>query len=142
VPEERRWVVAEVDASPASDAALLRAIEEARLRDAPLRVVTTWQSRYTDIHDNRAVAQGNRLTKARLNRRLAEWRKRYPDLDIEAVAVHGSFLNYVAKNAQSIGVLVIPHGRPHGISELIGTPVSALRQSNCSVVISEPQNVL
>ncbi len=40
-----------------------------------------------------------------------QWRKRYPDLDVEAVAVHGSTLNYFAKEAGSIKLLVIGHER-------------------------------
>ena len=137
------WVVAEVNGSPTSDAALRCAVSEAQLRGAPLRVLTTWQSRYTDIHDDHAVAEGNRLAKARLNRRLAEWRSRRPDLDVQAVAVHGNILNYLAKHAQSIQLLVIAHDRAHGITELLGPAgVSALRGTNCSVLICEPQNVL
>lgn len=143
LPTQKSWVVAELNESPTSDGALRRALEEARLRQAPLRVLTTWQSRYTDIHDGRAVAEGNRLAKARLDRRLDEWRTRYPDLDVEAVAVHGSFLNYVAANAKSIQLLVIAHDRAHGITELIGPPgCGALRDGNCSVLICDPQNVL
>ncbi len=142
-PNKPSWVVAELNESPTSDGTLRRALEEARLRQAPLRVLTTWQSRYTDIHDNRAVTDGNRLAKARLDRRLDQWRTRYPDLDVEAVAVHGNFVNYVAANAQSIQLLVIAHDRSHGITELLGPPgCSALRVGNCSVLISDPQNVL
>ncbi len=63
LPATQGWVVAEVNASPTSDGALRRAFEQAQLRQAPLRVLTTWQSRYTDIHDNNAVADGNRLSK-------------------------------------------------------------------------------
>jgi nucleotide-binding universal stress UspA family protein len=142
-PREQNLVVAEVDASPASDGVLRHAIDEAKLRNAPLRVITTWQSRYTDIHDTRANAEGNRLAKARLDRRLTEWRNRFPGLDIEAAAVHGNFLNYVAKNAKSIQLLVIAHDRAHGISELVGPPGScALREGNCSVLITDRQTVL
>ena len=91
---EQQWVVAEVDESAASDGVLRRALEEAQLRGAPLRVLTTWQSRFTDIHDGNAVADGNRLAKAQLDRRLAQWKKRYPDLDVRAVAVHWQHLEF------------------------------------------------
>lgn len=137
------WVLVEVDGSPNCDGVIQRAIEEAQLREAPLRVVTTWQSRYTDIHDISAVADGNRLAKSRLNRRLSAWRNRHPDLDIEATAVHGTFVNYIAKHAKSIQLLVLSHDRAGGISELIGPPGCwALREGNCSVLICEPQTVL
>ena len=143
LPATQGWVVAEVNASPTSDGALRRAFEQAQLRQAPLRVLTTWQSRYTDIHDNTAVADGNRVSKTRLNRRLTEWKSRYPDLDVQAVAVHGNILNYLAKHAHSIQLLVVAHDRAHGITELVGPAgCSALRCTNCSILICEPQNVL
>ena len=140
---KQRWVVAEVDESAASDGVLRRALEEAQLRGAPLRVLTTWQSRFTDIHDSHAVADGNRLAKAQLDRRLAQWKKRYPDLDVQAVAVHGNTLNFLAKNASSIQLLVVGHERAHGITALVGPPgYAALHNADCSVLICEPQNVL
>jgi nucleotide-binding universal stress UspA family protein len=139
----RGWVVAELDEVSAVDGVLHCALGEARLRGLPLRVLTTWQSRYTDIHAYNAVADGNRLAKARLDRRLDPWRKRYPDLDVEAVAVHGSTLNYFAKEAGSIELLVIGHERADGIRELVGPPSYAtLHQAGCSVLVCGPQNVL
>lgn len=142
-PDKQRWVVAEVEGALTGDGALRRAVDEARLRQAPLRVLTTWQVRYPDIHDKNAVAEGNKLAKARLDRRLTELKTRHPDLDIQAVAVHGNFVNYLAKHAQSIQLVVIAHDRANGIRDLIGPPCcGALRDSNCSLLICEPQNVL
>jgi nucleotide-binding universal stress UspA family protein len=137
------WVVAELGEASTLEGVLLRGLEEARLRGLPLRVLTTWQSRYTDIHANNAVANGNRLARARLDRRLDQWRKRFPDLDVEAVAVHGSTLNYFAKEAGSIKLLVIGHERAHGIRELVGPPgYATLHQAGCSVLVCEPRTVL
>ena len=139
----QRWVVAEVDEYPASNGVLLRGLEEARLRGAPLHVLTTWQSRFTDVHDGHAVADGNRLAKAQLDRRLAQWTKRYPEVDVRAVAVHGNTLNYIAKNASLIQLVVVGHERGGGIMELVGPPANAaLHDTACSVLICEPRNVL
>jgi len=142
-PGTRGWVVAELDESAAGDGVLQCAMEEARLRKAPLRVLTTWQSRFTDIHDNHAVADGNRLARAQLDRRLAQWKKRYPDLDVQAIAVHGNTLSYLTKNASSIELLVVSQERAHGIRELVGPPgYAALNNAHCSVLICEPRTVL
>lgn len=139
----RQWVVVEVDESAASDGVLRLALEEAQLRNAPLRVLITWQARFTDIHDCRAVADGNRLARAHLDRRLARWKKRYPDLDVRAVAVQGSTLNFLAKNAGSIQLLVVGHERAQGVTALVGPPgYAALQNADCSVLICAPQNVL
>ena len=140
---EQQWVVAELDESAASDGVLRRALEEAHLRGAPLRVLTTWQSRFTDIHDGRAVADGNRLAKAQLDRRLAQWKKRYADVDVRAVAVQCNTLNFLTKHASSIQLLVVGHERAQGVTALVGTPgYAALQNADCSVLICEPQNVL
>ena len=139
----QRWVVAEVGESPVDNGVLQCAIEEARLRGAPLRVLTTWQSRYTDIHDGNAVTDGNRLAKAQLEGLLAQWRKRYPDVDMRAVAVHGNTLNYLAKNSGSIQLLLVGHEHPPKIPGLVGPPGYAqLHDAGCSVMICRPRNVL
>jgi nucleotide-binding universal stress UspA family protein len=142
-PVRRGWVVADLDATEDSDAVLLRGLDEARLRHAPLRVLTTWQSRFTDIYDRRAVAERNRIAKAELDRRVAHWKKRCADLDVHTVAVHGNTLNYLAKNAGTIQTLVVGRDRAHGIREFVGPPgFAALHEAGCSVLICEPRNVL
>jgi len=140
---KQQWVVAEVDESAASEGVLRHALEEAQLRRVPLRVLTTWQSRFTDIHDGHAVADGNRLAKAQLDRRLAQWKKRYPDIDVRAVAAHCSTLNFLTKNAGSIQLLVVGHERARGVTALVGPPgYAALQNADCSVLICASRNVL
>ncbi len=142
-PVRHGWVVAELDENDLRDGVLQRGLDEARLRKAPLRLVTTWQSRFTDIYDCRAVAEGNRLAKAELDRRLGLWKKRCADLDVQTVAVHGNILTYLAKNADAIQTLVIGRERAHGIREFVGPPgYAALHEAGCSVLICEPRNVL
>jgi nucleotide-binding universal stress UspA family protein len=142
-PARPGWVVAEMDGSFASGCVLQRGIDEALLRGAPLRVLTSWQSRFTDAHDSQAVADGNRMAKADLERRLAVWRRRYPDLDIESVIVHAATLTYLARNAKLIQLLVVARGRVHGFNDVLG-PIgqAVLNNSHCSFLIAESQNVL
>ena len=82
------WIVVELDETPDSAAVLQAGVEEARMRDAPLRVLGTWRSD-DPAHD---TDERNRLVRSQLDRRLETWRHRYPDLDVEPVAVHGSGL--------------------------------------------------
>jgi nucleotide-binding universal stress UspA family protein len=139
----RRSVVVEIDDCEASDAVLRRGIDEARLRGAPLRVLWAWRSRFTDIHDHDAVCAGNRRARAQIERRLTPWRQRYPDLDIKAVAVHGTILNYLARNADTIQLVVVGHGRARGIREIVGPPgCAALNKAGCSVLVCTAQTVL
>jgi nucleotide-binding universal stress UspA family protein len=137
------WVVVELDESPDSAAVLQFAVEEARVRGAPLRVLGSWQSRYTDVHDSHAVSDGNRLIRAQLDRRLSHWRSRYPDLDARPVAIHGSVLNYLAKHRDSIQLVVVGARNPRSIEELLGpTGSAALHNTDCSVLVVDRQRLL
>jgi len=142
-PSQPGWIAAELDGSFASSGVLQRGVDEARLRGAPLRVLTCRQARFTDIHDAHAVADGNRLAKAELDRRLAVWRRRYPDLDIRPVVVHGNTVTYLARNAKSFQLVVVDRDRAHGVGDIVG-PLghTALHDTDCSVLICESQNVL
>ncbi|AKK28780.1 universal stress protein [Mycobacterium sp. EPa45] len=142
-PSAPRWIVVELDESPDSAAVLQVGVEEARLRGAPLRVLGSWQSRYTDVHDSHAVSDGNRMIRAQLDRRLSHWRSRYPDLDARPVAIHGSVLNYLAKHSDSIQLVVVGARNPRSIEELLGpTGSAALHNTDCSVLVVDRQRLL
>lgn len=129
------WVVAECGTSVDGAAALAHAVDEARLRRAPLRVLATWRPGF---HDTGAFTDGNRQAKAALERSLSRHRRMNPDVDIHAVAVPGDPINYLARHADEIQLIVVNH-RPTGRwSELTGRDASAtLTDLNCSVLISE-----
>jgi nucleotide-binding universal stress UspA family protein len=130
------WIIVEADEGPDDGVVLEAAMEEARLRKAPLTVITCWQSQFTDIHDAGAVADGNRRVGARLDRRLARWTRLYPDLEVKSVVVHGSTLNYLAKNADSAQLVVVGAHDCHHVDELVGpTGNAALRDTDSSVLI-------
>ncbi len=142
-PEEPGWVVVELDETPDSAAVLQFGVAEARLRSAPLRVLGAWRSRYTDVHDSHAVSDGNRMVRAQLDRRLSEWKRRYPDLDVRPVAVHGSVLNFLARNAADIQLVVVGARNTSAVAELLGpSGLAALRNTECSVLVVDPQRLL
>ncbi|OBC00364.1 hypothetical protein A5784_20245 [Mycobacterium sp. 852013-50091_SCH5140682] len=136
VETQQRCVAVELDASRLDDDPLRLGLEEARLRKAPLRVLTARQSHYTDIHDSCATARGDRLAKAELERRLSHWRKVYPEVDVRAVALHGNTLSYLAKNINAIQLLVVARERGSGVREMVAARgSSALHDAGCSVLI-------
>ncbi len=142
-PQEPGWIVVELDESPDSAAVLQCGVEEARLRGAPLRVLGSWQSRYTDVHDTHAVADGNRMVRAQLDRRISRWKHNYPDLDVRPVAIHGSVLNYLAKHSHSIQLVVVGARNATGVEELLGPTGSAfLHNTDCSVLVADRQRLL
>jgi nucleotide-binding universal stress UspA family protein len=137
------WVVVELDESPDSATVLQFGVEQARLREAPLRVLSSWQSRFTDVHDSHAVSDGNRMVRAQLDRRLSHWKHRYPDLDARPVAIHGSVLNYLAKHGEEIQLVVVGVRNAEGIEELLGpTGSAALHNTDCSVLVVDRQRLL
>jgi hypothetical protein len=131
------WVVVEVDETV--DTRILQlGVEEAQLRGAPLRVITAWRSRFTDIHDVHAASEGNRLVGARLDRSLACWRRRYPDLDLRSVAVNGNAVGYLAKHAADIQLVVVGCGDRSDVGDLLGpTGSAALHDTDCSLLICD-----
>jgi nucleotide-binding universal stress UspA family protein len=136
-------VLVEVDDWPTSGAALQHGVDEARLRRAPLRVLTTWQARYTDAHDTRAVAEANHLAHAQLERRLASWCRRYPDLDVQAIINRGNMLNYLARAADKVQLVVVGAERSGGPNELVGPPgLAVLHNTDCSVLTCDRQRRL
>jgi nucleotide-binding universal stress UspA family protein len=136
-PSKPGWVVVEVDESVDS-IVLQLGVEEAQLRGVPVRVITAWRSRFTDIHDDRAASEGNRLVRARLDRSLACWRRRYPDLDLRSVAVNGSAVNYLAKHAADIQLVVVGCGDRSDVGDLLGpTGSAALHDTDCSLLICD-----
>ncbi|HEU4360067.1 MAG TPA: universal stress protein [Mycobacterium sp.] len=74
---ETGHIVVEVDASPDNNVVLRWALAEAKLRRAPLRVITADQT-----------AQPSRL--------IDRWAPRYPDVLVESVAVSGGVTEYLA----------------------------------------------
>lgn len=132
------WVVTELDETPDSAAVLQAAVEEARLRRAPLRVLGTWQS---DSSTGFAGDEGGRLVRAKLDRRLEIWRHRYPDLDVEPVATHGSGLAYLRSHGPSIALIVIGARNVIAVNELLGQAgLTALPDT--SVLILDRQHLL
>jgi len=143
VAEPGGWVVVELDETPDSAAVLQFGVAEARLRHAPLRVLGAWQSRYTDVHDSHAVADGSRLVRSQLDRRLSQWRHLYPDLDAKPVAIHGSALSYLSKHANEIQLVVVGAPNATGVGELLGPMgLTTLNDTDCTILVIDRQRLL
>lgn len=142
-PTNSQHIVVAVDKSDSDTDVLGVGIAEARLRGAPLQVVTTWQSQFTDVHDVEAIAEGNRRVEAQLDRRLAWWRRRNPDLEIESVVAHCTTLHYLIHHAKHIQLVVIGEERAHLLASVAGQNLEiALHDTNCSVLLCPPHNAL
>lgn len=133
---DRGSIVVVLDDSPDDGVLLQTAAEEAMLRRAPVDAVACWQSRFTDGHAGQAVEEGNRRLRAELDRRLARWTRRYPKLELNSVAVHGCLVDYLARNPESIQLVVVSAHDGRDVKELLGPAGNAaLHHSDCSVLI-------
>ena len=126
-------VAVELDGTPDSAAVLQYAVEEARLRRAPLWVLGTWQ---TDVHTHDA-AEAERMVRAQLDRRLEQWRHTYPDLDVTPVALPGSGLGWLAEHTASLQLVVVGARNTDGVAELLGP-----HHIDCTTLVIDPQRLL
>ncbi len=134
------WVVVELDQTPDAAAVLQYAVGEARMRHAPLRALGTWQS---DDRGARTQEGPGRMVRAHLERRLEQWRHRYPDLDVQPVAVRDSGLSYLAEHAAEVQLVVVGAGSTAAVGELLGPAgMAALHDSDCSVLVVDRQRLL
>lgn len=114
-----------LDGSPDSGVLLGAAVREARLRGAAIRAVVRRVT--ADAHsDRRALAD--------LDRRLARWKRRYPDLRVEPVAVPGGLPEYLACHPRPAGLVIAgAHHRQH-LQDLVGP-------AGCSLLIVNRQHL-
>ena len=137
-----RWIVVDAQGS-ADDGALLRiAIEEARLRNSLLRAITCRQTRVSGIGDEGTARDGDRRILANLDRRLARWMRRSPDVRVESSAVHGSLLDYLAENGRSVQLVVVSAREHEDLRQLVGpTGNSVMHNADCSLLVVDHQHL-
>jgi nucleotide-binding universal stress UspA family protein len=120
-------VLAVVDESLDSTGVLALAVREARLRSAPLRVLTA-------------------AAPAPLERYLAVWRRNHPDVDIQPVARQGGVVNYLESRqriADPVQLAVVDARRP-GPADVLLAPSgrAALDASRCTLLVCDRQRWL
>lgn len=124
--EETGWIVVGVDDRPGNDRVVIRALEEARLRKAPLRAVGTWSSQLSGVSFDE------------LERRVAEWQRRCPDVDIHPVASAGGLLESLVENHdQTVDLVVVGAADADAIPQIIGPHDRPLvTRGQCSVMVA------
>lgn len=122
-------VLARVDDSPDDLDVLDLAINEALRRRAPLRVLTSAQSRDSDSH-------GGGPSCVALDVLLGRLQNDYPGVEIGIVPLEGSFLDYVCAHAAATQLIMISSARAGEVQQLLGSDGEpALRGSDCSMLI-------
>jgi nucleotide-binding universal stress UspA family protein len=120
------WIAVQLNQSPYNSVLIEQAVEEARLRRAPLRALTTSQTRVGASVGDRAAG----------DRQLEAWIRRYPDMDISSVTLDGTIVDYLAEHAPSVELIVVGADDP-GCVDGGGTPAEhrLLCDTDSSVLI-------
>lgn len=122
---DAHWIVVEPGRSADTDAVLSVAVDEARLRKLPLRAVG-----------------GDGQVLSDLNRRLERWRRRYPDVEVEATVSHESLLHFLAENSRRVGLVIVGVHDQELVNQLMGPEGSGvLHNAHCSVLIADHQHL-
>lgn len=124
-----RWIIARVDETLSSKAVLHHAVEEARLRKAPLLALVTGRD-----HDH-ADADTASAVGVRLDRHLAEHFARPRDVPVCSLPIGHGVLEYLAKSANLAQLVVVGADDPRVVPELTGPHADmVLHHTNCSVM--------
>jgi nucleotide-binding universal stress UspA family protein len=133
-------IVVELDGSPDSGVVLGAAVEEARLRNAAIQAIICRRTAPDD--KGAAHADGDRRVLADLERRLARWKRRYPDLRVESLAVRGGLLEHLAYNRRSVGLVIVGARNRQHLNDLVGPGGSAvLHDADCSLLVVNQQHL-
>jgi nucleotide-binding universal stress UspA family protein len=136
---EATQILVATDEAPDDGVLLETAVREAALRDAPLRVITCWQPPHADPESTK---EGDRRIRAQLHRRLARWRRTYPDVRVEPVAVHGNLSEYVTTHAGQLQMLIVSARGPGHVRAVVGPAGNAtLSCADCTVLIVDHQHL-
>ncbi|OBG68676.1 universal stress protein [Mycobacterium sp. E3339] len=130
--------VVEIDGAP--DALLGAAIDEALIRGAPLHAVIARRTPPTE--HGAGVSEADRRALADLDRRLARWKRRHPELRVESVAVHAGLLEYLEGLRGPVGLVIVGAGNRQRVAELVGpTGSSVMQDANCSLLVVNRQHM-
>ena len=100
------FIAVQLSQSPYSSVLIQQAVQEARLRRAPLRALITSQTRVgASVGDH--AASDRECVLYQVDRQLEAWIRRYPEIDISSVTLDGTIVDYLAEHAPSVELVVV-----------------------------------
>ncbi|MGW5055036.1 universal stress protein [Actinokineospora sp. NPDC004072] len=143
---EQGPVVVGVDGSPAGEAALAFAFDQAAHRGVGLRAVHTWlDTAYTGgwyplpvLMDWDAIAEDER---AFLAERLAGWTEKYPEVPVERIVVRDRPARALLDHAEDAQLLVVGSRGHSPLAGVVlgGTAQAVLHHAECPVAVIPPR---
>lgn len=140
---EGQWIVVDAYGSVDNDAVMGSAIQEARLRQLPLRVVVSYRhGSGSGFGAQVGTEDGDHQMLCHLDRRLARWRRRYPDVGIDAVVWHGTLLDYLSEHRRTVRLVVVGIRNREQLEQLVGPSGNAvLQKADCSALVVDRQHL-
>jgi nucleotide-binding universal stress UspA family protein len=121
---ENGFIAMVVDDQPGNDEVMRWAMEEARVRRAPILALGVWRWALFEIG-----YEG-------LYRRLDQWLRRYPDVRVEVAATHTSAARYLEGRAGAVQLVVIGREDARQVAQLVGPhSLPILAHADCSVLV-------
>jgi len=105
---DRRWIAAAIRASTDGEDIAIAAMEEARLRHAPLLAVGLWQKDFGFIcYDE-------------LDRLVASWQQRYPDVDVHPVTTRSGLVQFLNDADDRVELVVVGSDDAGRVADIVG----------------------
>lgn len=118
------FVAVVVDDQPGNDEVMRWALDEARMRRAPLLALGVWRwALFEDSHDG-------------FNQRLDDVLQRYPDVEVEVATTRSEVTRYLETFVGAIQLVVVGRDDAHRVAQLVGPRgPSILAHADCSVLV-------
>lgn len=123
-PVDFGFIAVVIDERPGNDEVIDRALEEARMRRAPLLVLGLW--RWGQSENSRE----------HLIRQLDSCLRRYPDVEVEVAPARSGINRYLESFVGAVQLVVVSQEDAHRVVQLVGPHgPTILAHADCSVLI-------
>jgi nucleotide-binding universal stress UspA family protein len=127
-----KWVVAVLDPSPVSHGVLRAALEEGRLRDAPILALTAWPLQDSGVPGT----DDNRDLRAELDRYLRRTADDPADVRVCSVPLPTNVTELLAHTGELDQLVIVGKDDAGLITDLVGPDArKLLKKTNCSVMV-------
>ena len=119
------WIVVAVEDHADNESVIEHAMNEARLRNAPVLAVGVWEEDFGEIPYDE------------LDRRIEKWKKHYPDVHVYPVATRAGIARFLADNKdESVQLTVVGDADAPNVVQIIGPHSHPLvPHGECSVLV-------
>ena len=119
------WIVVVVEGHADNESVIEHAMEEARMRKAPVLAVAVWQEDLGETPYDE------------LDRRVEKWKQRYPDVHVYPVATRAGVARFLADNKdESVQLAVVGAAEADQVAHIVGPHSHPLvPHGECSVLV-------